>query len=110
MEAITRDRPAFANVQVKLDSGESIIAEADAMSSMSTGLTVQTKWNGGFLSAILRRLFGGESLFVNEFQANESSELVFTQAYPGDIECLDLNGTSLFLQPGAFIACEHQLK
>ena len=106
MEAITRDRPAFANVQVKLDSGESIIAEADAMSSMSTGLTIRTKWNGGFISAVLRKIFGGETLFVNEFQANSSAELVITQPFPGDIECLDLNGSSLYLQPGAFLACE----
>ena len=63
MESITRDRPAFANVQVKLESGESIVAEADAMASMSTGMTIHTKWNGGFLSAVLRRIFGGETLF-----------------------------------------------
>jgi uncharacterized protein (TIGR00266 family) len=106
METITRDRPAFANVQVNLEPGESIIAESDAMSSMSTGLTLKTKWNGGFLSAVLRKIFGGETLFVNEFVADSKSELVLTQPFPGDIECIDLDGTSLYLQPGAFLACE----
>ena len=51
-------------------------------------------------------MFGGESLFVNEFSSKVPAELVLTQGLPGDIECIELKGTSLFLQPGAFLACE----
>ena len=64
------------------------------MASMSTSVVMKTRWNGGFLGAVMRRLFGGETLFVNEFQATErthyhSSELIITQPFPGfDIECL----------------------
>lgn len=106
MKVETRDRPAFANVKIEMEAGESIIAEADAMASMSTSLTMTTQWNGGFLGAIMRKLFGGETLFVNKFTANSSGELVITQPYPGDIECVELRGTSLFLQPGAYLASE----
>jgi uncharacterized protein (TIGR00266 family) len=31
---------------------------------------------------------------------------VITQPFPGDIECVELRGTSLFLQPGAYLASE----
>lgn len=106
MEAITRNRPSFANVLVKLEPGDKIIAEADAMASMSASVQMQTRWSGGMFGAILKRVFGGESLFVNEFSSQEPAELVLTQGLPGDIECIELKGTSLFLQPGAFLACE----
>ena len=106
MEATTRNRPSFANVLVKLEPGDKIIAEADAMASMSASVEMKTRWSGGMFGAILKRVFGGESLFVNEFSSPESAELVLTQGMPGDIECIELKGTSLFLQPGAFLACE----
>jgi uncharacterized protein (TIGR00266 family) len=110
MESEIRNRPSFANVLVHLQPGEMIIAEADAMASMSSGLRLVTRWNGGVVAAILRRAFGGESLFVNEFHADTPAELVLTQALPGDIECMQLKGTSLFLQPGAFLACERGVR
>ena len=110
MEIITRDRPAFANLHVKMDAGDRITAESDAMASMSTTLTIKTRWNGGFFGAVLRRIFGGETLFINEFIANAPGELVLTQPFPGDIECMELNGTSLFLQPGAYLASESGVK
>ena len=106
MEYEIRSRPSFANVLVRLAQGDRIVAESDAMASMSSSIALRTRWNGGFLSAILRALFGGESLFVNEFSTPTRGELVLTQAYPGDIECVTLQGTALYLQPGAFVACD----
>ncbi|MDA0586623.1 MAG: TIGR00266 family protein [Planctomycetota bacterium] len=106
MEAETRNRPSFANIKVDLGAGDRIIAEAGAMASMSSSINVTTRWNGGCFGAFLRRIFGGETLFVNEFTTASQGELVLTQPMPGDIECIELKGTTLFLQPGAFLACE----
>ena len=106
METLTRNRPSFANVLVKLSPGDRLIAEADAMASMSASVEMSTRWNGGFFAAVLKRIFGGESLFVNEFSSEKPAEVVLTQPLPGDIECIDLKGNTLFLQPGAFLACE----
>lgn len=106
MKSEIRGRPAFANVRVQLDAGDQVLAEADAMASMSSDIQLRTRWNGGLLPAILRRVFGGESLFINEFTTNGQGELVLTQPFPGDIEALALNETALYLQPGAFIGCE----
>ncbi len=82
------------------------MAESDAMASMTSNVTLQAKFAGGFVNALLRRLFGQESLFVNEFTAEQGGEVVLTQPLPGDIECLELSGETLYLQPGAFLACE----
>ena len=62
------------------------------------------------MKAILRRIFGGESMFVNIFSTESAGELVLTQPFPGDIVCTELKGNTLYLQPGAFLACEPGVK
>lgn len=106
METEIRNRPAFANIRVQLSAGDSIIAESDAMASMSSSIEMSTRFNGGVIRAIGKRVFGSESLFVNEFTTYSSGELILTQPFPGDIECIELKGNTLYLQPGAYIACE----
>ena len=106
MEAEVRNKPSFANIRAELSAGDSIIAESDAMASMSSTIEMSTRWNGGIFRAVAKRFFGGESLFVNEFTTRSSGEVVLTQAFPGDIECIELKGNTLYLQPGAFLACE----
>jgi uncharacterized protein (TIGR00266 family) len=108
MDIQIRNRPSFANLLVRLVKGDRIIAESDAMASMSSDIRVSTRWNGGsFFAALLRKIFGGESLFINEFGGEgQSSELVLSQPVPGDIEVVELRGQALYLEPGAFIACE----
>ena len=110
MKSVIRNRPAFANIRILLESGDEIIAEAGAMASMSATISLTTRWSGGLFRAIAKRIFGGESMFVNVFRAEEEGELVLTQPFPGDIECIDLKGTTMFLQPGAFIACDPGVK
>lgn len=106
METETRNRPAFANVKVVLDPGDRLIAESGAMASMTAQVQLKARWNGGFLQAVLRRLFGNESLFVNEITSPSRGEIILSQPLPGDVECLELRGTTLYLQPGAFLCCE----
>ena len=83
-----------------------MVAEAGAMASMDPSVSMHARWNGGFFGAIARRVAGGESLFVNDFVATAPGHIVLTQPVPGDIACVDLQGQSLFMQPGAFLACE----
>lgn len=110
METEIRDKPSFANIRLKLGPGDTVIAEADAMASMSSTIDIKTQWSGGFFKAILRRLLGSESMFVNVFSTESEGELVLTQPFPGDIECIELKGNTMYLQPGAFLACEPGVK
>jgi uncharacterized protein (TIGR00266 family) len=111
VEAEIRNRPSFANILVSLQPGDRIVAEADAMASMSSNIEMTTRFNGGAFGALARRIFGGESMFVNEFTTTSApGHIVLTQPFPGDIACINLTGNTLFLQPGAFIACEPTVK
>jgi uncharacterized protein (TIGR00266 family) len=109
MDVEIRNRPAFAHLHVALGSGESIVAEAGAMASMTSDIEMETRWNGGFFPAILKMLFGRETLFVNRFSTRTKGEIVLTQGVPGDVEVAELDGQTLYLQPGAFIACEPEV-
>ncbi len=110
MHAEIVNKPSFANIVVHLKAGDRIIAEAGAMTSMSTSVHIDTKWSGGIFRAILKRIFGGESMFINVFSTATEGELRLTQPLPGDIESIELNGNTLYLQPGAFLACEPGVK
>ncbi|MEM6612815.1 MAG: TIGR00266 family protein [Cyanobacteria bacterium P01_C01_bin.72] len=106
MECEIRYKPAFSTIFVTLEPGEKIIAEAGAMASMDSQLTIQTKLSGGFFSAIAKKFFGGESLFVNVFSNNTKQylNLVLTQSVVGDIEEIELHDKDICFQPGAYIA------
>ncbi|MGH8494131.1 MAG: TIGR00266 family protein [Moraxellaceae bacterium] len=112
MKADIKGGDAFAYVDVELEPGDKVIAEADAMSSMSADLDMQAKFNGGFFAAILRRLLVGETLFVNHFSNNTdgSRRLTLVQPTPGAVRCLYLNDETFYLQPGAFLACGEDIK
>ena len=105
-------KPAFAYVNVDLEPGESIVAESDAMSSMSPALDMKAGFNGGFFSGLAKKFLGGESLFVNTFTNNtsETQRVSIVQGTPGDTVEIDLDGGSYCLQPGAYIASTTGLK
>lgn len=101
-----RYRPAFAAIFVTLEPRERITAEAGAMVSMDAGITMTTEFSGGLIPALMRKFFGGESLFVNVFQNNTNRplNLVLTQSVIGDVEALKLDGKTICLEAGAYIA------
>ncbi|MEW6302969.1 MAG: TIGR00266 family protein [Verrucomicrobiota bacterium] len=105
MQTSIEGGPSFAHLHVDLDPGESIIAESDAMASMAADLDMITKLNGGFFGGLCRKFLGGESLFINTFvnHTGETKRVSLVQASPGDIGQVELNGTSLCLQPGAYL-------
>ena len=107
MQSRIEGSPSFAHVHIDLEPGESIVAEADAMTSMDADLDVDAKLNGGFFGGLVKKYLGGESLFVNHFTNNTSGprRLTVTQGTPGDIRRFNLKGKQgICLQPGAYIA------
>ena len=106
MKCEVKYKPAFAAIFITLEPGEKVTAEAGAMVSMDSKLTMKTEFSGGFFSALMRKFFGGESLFVNVFinETRQPLNLVLTQSVIGDIEEIDLKGRELCFQPGAYIA------
>lgn len=97
--------PAFALGVITLDPGEEIRAEAGAMVSMSPNVAIETKAQGGILGGLKRSVLGGESFFINTFRAEgEPGEITVAPVLPGDIVHLQLNGETVFVQSGSYIA------
>ncbi len=106
MDVEIKYKPSFATLFVTLSAGDRIVAESDAMASMTSNVGMRTRFNGGLFQAMVKKLFGGESLFVNEFflEEGETGQIVLTQPTVGDMERVDLDNSTLFLQPGAYVA------
>lgn len=107
MQTRIEGAPSFAHIHVTLEPGETIIAESDAMSTMSADLDMTAKFNGGFFSGLVKKFLGNESLFINHFTntTNRPLHLTLTPNTPGDMRAVELEaGESLCLQPGAYIA------
>ncbi len=99
-------QPSYAIALVDLEVGEAVQAEAGAMVSMSSSIEMETTTGGGLLSGLKRSVLGGESFFINKFEAkSQAGQVTLAPALPGDIMALDLQGgTTLLVQSGSFLA------
>lgn len=102
---------SFSYLKFQLKAGEQLITEAGAMASMDNGIDLRTRFNGGLFKAILIRLLGSESIFINTLTntADTEKSVVISQPVPGEIFHQKLDEETLFLQPGAFIACSKNI-
>jgi uncharacterized protein (TIGR00266 family) len=105
-------------VEITLDPGETVIAEAGGMMYMTSGIQMQTVFGdpnqqgGGFLRKAMsagKRMLTGESLFMTTFTANLSAgrreTVAFAAPYPGKIIPMHLAqlGGELICQKDAFL-------
>ena len=103
-------------VEVELDPGETVIAEAGTMVYMEQGITFEAKMGDGsepnqsILGSLLNagsRMLTGESLFLTHFtnRGNSKSRVAFAAPYPGTIVPIDLSQVSgsLIVQKDGFL-------
>jgi uncharacterized protein (TIGR00266 family) len=109
--------PAFAWLRVNLQPGEVIEAEAGAMVTRTPQLEMKTRLNAGrgagifgfikaFFVAVLRKLLGGETAFVNDFSGPAGGEVTLAPSLPGEIRHIRLQSgqQSLLVQSGSYLA------
>jgi uncharacterized protein (TIGR00266 family) len=93
-------------VQVELDPGEGVRAEAGTMTYMEDGIEMQTGTGGG-LFAGFKRMVTGESFFITTFlnNANGKRKVAFAAPYPGKIVPFDLDqfGGQVLCQKDSFL-------
>jgi len=103
-------------VEIELDPGETVIAEAGSMTYMEEGINFEAKMGdgstaeSGLFDKLLnagKRAITGESLFMTHFthQGSGKSHVSFAAPYPGSIVPVDLStiGGSLLCQKDAFL-------
>ncbi len=102
-------RPAYSILKVWLEPGESITVEPGSYMLHKGDIEVATG-TGGIGGAIVRRLFGGESIFLNTFKAKgRGAEIWIAPPTPGDIAVVELNG-SIYIQDTSYLAHTGDIK
>lgn len=104
-------------VEVELDPGETVIAEAGSLMMMDDGIEMETVFgdgsnqNGGLIEKLIgagKRVITGESLFMTMFTNTKSGKkhVSFASPYPGKIIPMDLSelGGKIICQKDAFLA------
>lgn len=98
-------RPSYSLGLIKLEGGEKVCVEAASMVSMSDGIIMDTGTTGGLLQSLGRALLGSESFFQNTFQAPPNGgQVAVAPALPGDMLVVDMQGESLMVQSGSYVA------
>lgn len=88
-------------VEVELDPGETVIAEAGSMNYMEEGINFEAKLGDGSnpqaglidkLLSVGKRVLTGESIFLTHFtnEGHGKRHVTFGAPYPGKIICLDM--------------------
>lgn len=104
----TRQGPAYGVARLTLSGGEAACVESGAMMTMSSGVRLQAKAEGGVLRSLKRAALGGESFFVSTYTAPPEGGFVDVAArLPGDVTVHELeSGRALFIQKGSWLANE----
>jgi len=98
-------QPSFTHLIVRLEPGESIIAEPGALVGHSPNVSMDTGTSRDGILSSAKSLLGGESVFANEFTAEgESGAVTFAPPSPGDVMPHELRDETLFSTDGAFLA------
>lgn len=100
-------KPSYSMLVVKLKPGESITAEAGAMTYMTPNIEVNTrKRKRGIIDSLGLAILGGQSFFVNDYVArNGPGEAGFVSAAIGDVDVLKVSPSKGYIiQKAAYIA------
>lgn len=100
-------------VEVELDPGEGVRAEAGTMMFMENGIEMQTSTGGGLFKGF-KRMVTGESFFITTFMYNGRGKghVAFGAPYPGKIVPLQLErfGGRFLCQRDAFLCAANGIE
>ena len=103
---------AFPVIECRLQKGESVKAESDAMVAMSATLDVTGSMERGLLGGLARRMLTGESFFFQRLTAARGpGYALLGHPIPGGILDVNLDGSyGLKVQKGGFLAAEESVQ
>jgi uncharacterized protein (TIGR00266 family) len=107
--------PSFAMLRVDLPPNTEVVTEAGSMVARNSQVKMEVKLNAGsasgflakfkaFMVAMIRKLIGGETFFVNHFSSPSGGSVWIAPQMSGQITHRRLRGETLTLSAGAFLA------
>ena len=105
MQIELHGNPDFGRATLLLAPDEAVRAESGAMSFVDPGLNLRAVVPGGLLGGLGRRMLGGESFFLAEYRGPRGGTLGISPTLPGEVVRHTLEGETLRLTAGSFLAC-----
>lgn len=107
--------PSFAMLRVDLAPGQTLVAEAGSMVARNSQVKMEVKMNAGpgaglwatikaFFIAVIRKMVGGETFFVNHFSAPQPGSVWVAPTMSGHVTHRRMQGETLILSTGAYLA------
>lgn len=108
--------PSFAMLRVDVQPGQTVVAEAGSMVARHQHVNMEVKMNAGrspgffaklkaFLIALVRKVIGGETFFVNHFSVQQQPGSVWVApTTSGQILYRRMQGETLYMSSGAYMA------
>ena len=105
MEFEIKGNPDFGEAVAQLESGDSFHAASGAMNWHRGPVSFRARLMGGLGKSLVRKVFGGTSMFVNEYKATGSSEVAFSHSVAGTLVQIPVTSEGMLISGGAFTAC-----
>jgi uncharacterized protein (TIGR00266 family) len=115
MQHAIKHPSAFPLLEVTLAPHEVLVAEAGTMVARAAEMSMEVKLNSAnasgffgnlkaFFVAIVRKLVGGDTFFVNHFSSPHGGWVWLAPPLSGSIQHIPLSGRRMILSAGAFVA------
>src|SRR3954453_12527377 len=91
-------------LQIELQQGEELYAEAGAMLYINQGIDLQAKMQGGFMKGLMRKFLAGESLFMSCFRGvGPKATMALANPIAGKNFPMKLPGNTILAERNAFL-------
>lgn len=99
----------FPVVICYLEKGEKMVSDSGAMAWMDPCMKMET--SSGGLGKAFGRMFSGETMFLNIYEAKEAGKIAFGSSFPGEIKKYDIAaGQEIIVQKSSVLACEETVE
>ena len=93
-------------VELTMQRGEQVYAQAGAMQWMTYGVKMDTGMRGGIMGALKRKISGEDMFVVNYTAAENGEQIAFGHSFPGTILAVDVSEHSVICQSRAFVCAQ----
>ncbi|UTY38243.1 AIM24 family protein [Allocoprobacillus halotolerans] len=99
----------FPVVICYLEKGEKMISDSGAMAWMDPCMKMET--SSGGIGKAFGRMFSGETMFLNIYEATEAGKIAFGSSFPGEIKKYDIApGQEIVVQKSSVLVCEESVE